>query len=211
MRPDEETDESLERRLEKLENQLDWMRRSMMGTVAVAIVLILAATSTDQFVENKVIRAQRFELVNDEGTQRGIWGISKGVPSFSMKDETGSLRVGIMADKTRPTLTFFDKRATSDGFLNLVTLGVSDGGPSLSMWDRKGKKKITIGATENVSSLFTHDNEGNMRVGLIGSSKSSGLVFYDEKSTPNGVLRLGKEGKHLQFWGRNEKLLWESP
>lgn len=187
------------------------MCRCTMGTVAVAVVLILAATTTDKFGQNKVIRAQRFELVNDGGTVRGIWGISEGIPNFSMKDETGSPRIGITADKARPTLTFFDNSPASDGFLNLVTLGVGEDGPSLSMWDREGKKKITIGATENGSALFTHDNEGNVRVGLIGASKSNGLVFYDEKSTPNGLFRLGKEGEHLQFWGRNERLLWESP
>ena len=47
----------------------------------------------------KVVEAQEFRLVDEEGKRRGTWGVRGGMAGFMMCDDAGRERAALLVDR----------------------------------------------------------------------------------------------------------------
>ena len=151
------TEPTLTQRVERLERANHRLKLGMLAVVAgLAAVVCLAATKPAA----KVMRAERFEVVDSTGRARAVFGersngelglavfgkdggvramlavIADGSTELALRDQRGRVRaaLSVWPDGT-PRLALFDSEGKSRG-----VLGVGPGGnPALSLSDKRGK------------------------------------------------------------------------
>ncbi len=152
------TIEDVSARLEKLERQNRRMRAGGIG----ALVLIAAVSLLGQAAApEKVIRAQRFEVVDAAGTFRaGLETTSDGSPWLRLDGKGGGRRVllGVPASGI-PEMSLWDGDGKRRIFLGLGR----DGSPAMSFIDRGDRDRMALSlAPEGSPSLLLSDKDGKV-------------------------------------------------
>jgi hypothetical protein len=180
----------------------------------------------------KVLRAQRFELVNEKGEARAVLDLSKPVrgnvtPGLVLIDRKGKPRAGFtLGDDDIPALVLFDKNGTE----RLQVMLRADGRPELNLADAKGKwlrlalvdtPQLGLGLVDGKRrALIAPDavffsqgddpNRGSLELGLGPEGRPS-LVLNDE----NGRIRLAAmllaDGPVLSLMDSSGKIVWGAP
>jgi hypothetical protein len=118
---------TIEERVQTLETELGRQRmraRTLLGVVLLAIGTAVAGFAHQLGNEEKVARANRFSLVDEQGTVRAMLSMSENNPALAMVDEKSKLR---------------------------VLLSVSENGPRLSIMDDNGKVRASLGSLVTIS------------------------------------------------------------
>ena len=170
----------------------------------------------------KVVRAERFELVDVKGRMVAAWGSTPlGQHALVFYDEAGKKRALLSVDADgSPGLGLFDKAGEVRAMLSIL----ANGRPSLSLWDENGQPRVTLGAgvlrlsqTDLVecpeSSLMLFGETGTAWADLcVFPGGTPGLSFHDEAGKARVGLWLDADGTpNLNLWGKDDEVLWEAP
>jgi len=104
-----------EERLEKLEKELSWARWLLAGAalcvgIGVIVWTFAPGTALAQVLipgVQKVVRANSFVLVDENGRERGGMRVFLNTPSLDLSDENGKTRVMLSLDKNEPRLYLY--------------------------------------------------------------------------------------------------------
>ncbi|MFH1023792.1 MAG: hypothetical protein V1809_10450 [Planctomycetota bacterium] len=171
---------TMEQRLENMERQLARMRRfNCWLLVAVGMVvggwLALGVgdlrPSTAQAAEGdgkveKVIRANKFVVEDENGKDRVMLGVIKGGPRLCLLDENSEPRAML--------------------FINKV-------GSGLTLSDENDKERVRIIAIKDGSELLLVDENGKIRSALVAFKDRSALSLRDENGKTRAILNVGKD------------------
>lgn len=198
-----------EERLEKLEAELATAKRNnrrlMAGVglvlgvfilfVAVRAITGVAYSQAGGDVE-KVIRANKFEVVDNQGRTRAIFTEVTSGAGLAIFDEKGKTQILLSMDKeTGPALILHDE--TSDFS---ATLSVKKVGPALSLNDERGNIRAGLVVMEEGPSLSLYDKKGASRA-RFGVSQTG---------TPDGKSITYPESS-LHLFGPDSKVIWSAP
>lgn len=87
-------------------------------------------------VSHDVIRAKRFELVDDDGNVRGAFALVAERPILSLKDAYGEMRVALcITSDGQPTLSIMDADGEQRAMLTLT----ENGEPRVVLSDAQGE------------------------------------------------------------------------
>jgi hypothetical protein len=139
---------TIEERLKRLENELVTAKRlnrrliAGAGFVLGVLIMFLAVRATPEVAYSqaagdvtKVIRAQSFEVVDDQGKTYAMLNVFKNAPWLTLYDEKGTYR---------------------------AMLYVFNGVPSLDLYDEKGKRRTSLFVTKEGAELNLYDNKGQV-------------------------------------------------
>jgi hypothetical protein len=110
--------------------QVKLMKLAGLAVVlGIAVILFCGAKTPN----NKVIEAQEFRVVDENGKTRANLAIINGEPKLSFQDKNGNLRakLGLLAEN--PILALYDENENSHVFLSVV-----NGEPRLTLEDKNG-------------------------------------------------------------------------
>ena len=140
-----------------------------MGTM---LVLVLALTSSacfggsDSDEIKEVVRAESFELVDQEGRVRAVWSVVDGTrPSLAMLDKQGDFRAWLLlSEDGSPNLVLKDnpRGVLMDGEGQIRSVNRLHGGsPVFTMHDGEGQIRWVVRLSgDGTPSLETYDAEG---------------------------------------------------
>jgi hypothetical protein len=196
-----------------------------MVLVACAVLAAMAvayAAGQAKAAAPKVVRAQRFEVVDAEGRVRGEIGLGTdghtpglmfcndkgkvcamlvvspdGSSSLMLSDAKGGTRGALMVGSDgRPNLWLYDGNAK--GKLRAALSVGSDGQPSLGLYDAKGELRAALGTDSGGRpSLGLADEQGKPRAVLGALAlKTIGTGAVEQRAESSLVL-FDKEGKVL--------------
>ncbi len=172
----EQSAESIERRLDRLEHSIRrWQIAAGLAGAAALLVLVamgaaaLAPTARAAGSGAKDLVVGSLTLVDQAGRTRGELAMVKDMPMLRLFDQAGKSRALLYADKDGTALGLFDQA----GKLR-ASLSVFKDGPALELFDQKGADRVAIGntgletpktdATENTgpSSVVLFDTKGKV-------------------------------------------------
>ena len=204
-------EQCIERRLAKLERS----NRILAVFCILAFGAFLAA-ATSQRDSSEVIKARRFELIDEGGVTRSSWASTTIGSALTFHDNKGSARSLIGFVNGAPRLLFSDDQSsprvliTSEskaGFLALyhggqkplLDLSVTPDGPSLRLNDRNGTLRSELAVWEDGSRLRQYDEEGELRSWLAARKQGPSLALTDKSNKEGVVLSCRDNGPQLVF------------
>lgn len=187
------TESIMERKIKKLEKRVMLHRFFFLFCFA---CLVIAASSNIR----KVVRAERFELVDKQGRKRmlmkyennlsGIllfdknekvmaeFAVAETGARITLRDENKVNRIVATAENNRPNITLFDT-----DFEPRAVVGLLDQGrPAFTLVDDKNTGRLGMALLEKGEPNFVFkDKDGNVRVGLISVEDGPNtFTFYDK-------------------------------
>ena len=167
-------------RIESLETQVRTLKRMLFGVFGVVVVGGLLAATTLQSVPD-VIRAKKFEVVNDEGKVIvELWNL-----------EIGGVDNGVLVTR--------DSAGKA-----LVGLGASSGGGIVVTENGKGQTLVELGVTtEGEGAVQTQNGKGQTLVQLTATTDGKGMV-KTENGKGGTLVELGAD------WGGNGSVTTEN-
>jgi len=125
-----------------------------------------------------VVRAQRFELEDESGNLRGIFGCSAdGAPSFRLLDDNDQARIVLTIEDNKPRMRLLD----SNGLVRLCII-LRDDTPGIEYMDAKGTRRLLMYLRpkddENADMVFL-GADGLPRLGLT-TTKEGAILFEGE-------------------------------
>lgn len=196
-----------EERLGKLEQELARAKRRSRVTLVAAVMtmagMVLLGAGNDAV--QKVVRAEKFELVGSTGDIRARLGVDKKMgTALMLYDQNGNARAVLSATDPAAGLVLWDQDGVIRCALNLLektgaSLTLSDqngisrtsltvderGNPSLGMIDQVGNPRALLSTTEGGSpSLSLTDQNGKPRFGLLEKANgTTTLLLFDQNGT----------------------------
>jgi hypothetical protein len=140
-------------------------------------------------VTEDLIRARRFELVDDQERPRAALHMEDGQPILTLADEDGSARVQVAINR--------------------------EGNATLRVRDAAGQERIQIAAMEDGTGFVLTDSTGAIHVSLLITENGEVLVSAQEHEqnraigyvVPGGTIMLGlwdAEGNQTHGFGQGE-------
>jgi hypothetical protein len=164
--------------------------------VVIAVAAVAYAAGQAKTAAPKVVRAERFELVNGEGQLLASLGTSdKDAAGLDLFDQEGDLRasLAVSADADGvPNLWLFDRRGAMVG----MTVE-SNGSPVIGLTDTEGNVRVNIAALPGgISYVNLKDSTGNARVSLwsSGDDGRSSLEVRGKEDKTRLSLRISGDG-----------------
>lgn len=108
---------NVEKRITKLERELRYWRLAV-----VAPVLLVLLIATDKPAVPDVVKARSFEVVSDDGTARGVFGIDSIGTRLVIMNELGNVVVEIAEHEESGALVL----SASDGTPGVIAFGSID-------------------------------------------------------------------------------------
>jgi len=179
-----------EKRLEQLESKLARMKRRppQAGWLLAGVGLFLGvlivgwafgpepARAQPAKAALKVVRANRFVLVDEKNRPRAMLYMTKDGPALRLYDEKGKTRAALDVGRYGPRLFLQDEK----GKLR-ARLHVDKGGPVLVLHDEKGKVRAELVVIKGGPMLGLNDEKGKTRAMLDVDKNRPGLSLLDEK------------------------------
>ena len=128
----------------------------------------------------EVIRAKRFEVIDDAGRPRVIVGTQQEASGLMLLDGNGQnvAELAVSAEMGSTTLSLYDLRGSLRASLDLD----QDGSPTLGLYDLAGEPRVSIGIAEGNTPVLDF-------TGPYGEARMSFEV--DEDGLPSFVLMDG--------------------
>ena len=147
-------------------------------------------TMPDSDGVQEVVRAKRFELVDDDGAVRGEMEIdASGSPILSLLNSNGVTQwVATVSNDGTPSLEFSDREGRTR--LSVYVLSGYQGGddtPTLRMYDQNGNSKMSVSVDRDASGLRMYDQNMNIRLFLSASDDGPPMLAMSDQ---NGKVRL---------------------
>jgi len=223
-----ENNMTIEERLENMERELGRQKRRnrwLLGAIIVLLGGLVAAGAFKTTVTTaqaqgagtaKLISANNFFLIDENGRPRAALFVGKDGPSLSLSDENGKTRVWLRADKDGVGLGLYDENGK-----NRARLWADKDGPVLALRDENDKNRALLVAGKDGPSLSLGDENGKIRAGLATLKDSPTLVLFDENG--QGRFMAGKakiitpDGKTIEYpesslilFGPDGKVIWSA-
>ena len=196
-----ENNMTIEERLENMERELGRQKRRnrwLLGAIIVLLGGLVAAGAFKTTVTTaqaqgagtaKLISANNFFLIDENGRPRAALFVGKDGPSLSLSDENGKTRVWLRADKDGVGLGLYDENGK-----NRALLVAGKDGPSLSLGDENGKIRAGLATLKDSPTLVLFDENGQGRF-MAGKAKiitpDGKTIEYPESS----LILFGPDGK----------------
>jgi hypothetical protein len=155
---------TIEERLERIERQNVYLRVGL-GLVLLAGVALLVMGQAAPSGTVDEVRARRFALVDENGTERASLQAGKDDLLFLITDALGHHRVLLQMTRDSTRLAFVGNNQKPQVALSLV-----EGVPTFRLFDAQGTVRAVLGGT----SLET------VRTGVIEQRPESSLVLFDK-------------------------------
>jgi hypothetical protein len=197
---------TIEERLERLEKEnrrLKYLLFSLLFLVAGVFFVGATAKKKGKPVSDE-IRTHRLVLVDSKGKDRGVLGMDKECPFLGLYDEEGISRISLAVEKYGSILVLNDENAKAGAVLSMLEgipklvlsdlalegdkllegargmaiLTLEDDGPSLQLYDGKGKEKGDLAIIRGIPALVLSDGE-NPKVGLKVVNGEGYIDLYD--------------------------------
>jgi len=163
-------------------------------------------------MHEKVIRAQRFEIVDDAGQTRVIIGIAKDEnPAWAFYDANGIKRAKLTLVKDGE----IELELCDEGGTPQAKVAFQPEGLALEKY-RAGREttRAKLGPIRDGGFTFSiHDEQGNPRT-LIGISEdgTSYQALHDAKGRPRAVLALNEQGNPgVAMFDKKDGIVWKAP
>lgn len=200
-------------RLERQNKRLNW---GLCATVLTGLSLLLMGQNSSQDVPD-VIRAKRFEVVDDQGKALVILAAGEGAGLILTFDEKGNGLVAIGAPEGGGAVATFDGKGNQKEN-QLVAIGAtSDGTAQIATYDGKGNKLVMISAGMGRGTIATLDKERRPMTWLTSTESGRGWIgtFDDQISVEdrkgNSLVSLsgmeGSPGTVTTYDGKGSKLV----
>ncbi len=151
---------TIEARLETLERELVSSRqciRRLWAGIALAIVSCvgIGATKPESQETAKLIRAERFELVDTNGRTRVVTAVIDNVSGMTLYSEKGQKTASLIQGKDGSVLAMSDEN-------NKMRVGLSSNkaGTVLGLFDENGKMRVQMGIGKDGAGMMLHDESG---------------------------------------------------
>ncbi len=217
---------TIEDRLTHLEHKNRGLTVAMllMG-VAATFVVTVGMARTENVPD--VLRAHRFELVDENDNVRGVLQVTEDGSRFRLLDENCKVRAGLSVDKDGPRLDLLNESEKIRATLDVDTLG-----PALALRDENGKMRVILDVDKVGSCLDLRDEDGrpqallsvdrklgshlllaagNAKMKALLSVKNDfgpGLALYDDSGTPRvGLVAARSGGASLTLADENGRFL----
>ena len=175
------------------------MSRGKWAVVLAACIVLAAVAAAYAAGQAKVsapevIRAQKFELVDEKGKVRAELTLVDGIPGLLLSDQEGKPRAALGLDKNgTPSLSLHDSSGKTRAALSFMRPGGT--APTLAMFDERGKQRVQLGIVENGSpGLSLCDEKESVRVGLAVTSEGSAVGVYRSDGKPAAGLEALTDG-----------------
>ena len=178
------------------------LRTAIAGFVGVLVgAAVVGVVTAQQAPVAKVVRAERFEVVDAKGKVSAILTTDEaGATWLALRDAAGKSRASLNVHSDgNPVLSLTDEAGRTR-----VLVGVLTGGdPDLSLWDEGGEARACLGVSEEDGGAFLslNDKSGAGRARLGASPL---------KTAPTGVAERRPESS-LVLSDENGKVLWSAP
>ncbi|MBN1918399.1 MAG: hypothetical protein JW889_10845 [Verrucomicrobia bacterium] len=168
---------------------------TVAGALCIAVIgalLLTAATAPDP----AEVKAQRFILVDGEGQQYGILGVSEsGEPGLAFQDKDGTVRVALTLVGA-PGLTLYDSNGKAR-----ATLDVPGDQPRMQLLDENETTRL-VGATSTLSFL---DPDGTERAHLAVLNNEPHFAFFDPQGKARVALDVTRGETRMRLFDGNQK------
>jgi hypothetical protein len=170
---------STEARLDRLERQNQWMRRSVALLVAAGAFILLSAQGKEQLLADPEVRS--LTVKDDSGRPRVVLGMKQGAACLSLRDAAGKERLELTSEKNSG-LSLCDADGTLRAYL---TLNIH-GDPALVMFDSKGIHSVilqSLAGSRPLLRMLDGDKSVRVAVGILDDSPTFTLRDADGKIT----------------------------
>jgi hypothetical protein len=142
--------------------------------LVVTVAAVAYAAGQAKTATPKVVRAQKFEVVDAQGRVRATLGLlPDGSPSLELTDEQGKTRAQLsLYSDGSPYLGLQDAKLKTRAELSLD----SGGRPSLALSDEQGKTRATMGTT-SPETTHTGATEQNAEFSLVLFDKQGKVLW----------------------------------
>jgi hypothetical protein len=133
----------------------------------------------------EVIRAKRFEMVDDEGQARVVLGTQDETSGLMLLDSNGQsvAELAVSDDTGSAMLSLYDERGSLRASLDLD----ADGSPTVGLYDISGEPRISLGIAEGGSPVLDFTGPfGEARMSLVmdGEGNDRATIRVDKDGTP---------------------------
>ena len=176
-------------RIESLETQVRTLKRMLVGVFGVVVVGVLLAATTLQTVPD-VIRAKKFEVVNDEG--KVLAGLGQGTyGSFlTLRNRSEEVFALLYTDGDGSVLSIYNK----DGKRGAAILANANGGV-VNVANKEGKSVAVVAANADGGVLSIDNTEGKPVVEISANAIGMGrLIVRNTDGKPVAALFAGSDG-----------------
>jgi hypothetical protein len=187
-------------RLQALETRNDSLRRTnrifkVVSATCLAVigVLLLTAATADNPGE---VKAERFILVDAEGQQYGVMGVSPdGEPGLALMDKKGTVRAALTLVGA-PGLTLYDSKGKAR-----AAMEVPSDKPRLRLFDENENTRVAVA----LSMLTLTDADGTERAHLAVLDNEPHFAFFDAKGKGRVSLDVTGGDPRLRFLDADAK------
>jgi len=182
-----------------MKNRQNWLYAMLAltgGIIGGTIAAELAPTVAMAARQMHTVRAQKFELVDNQGNQRGVMEVtSRGTADLSLMDGSGRDRGEFRVSKDGSAqVAFYDQ----DGNRRVAVGAAGTGRNGVGIYSANGRQIASLSVAEdsNESNLTLYDPmTGRARVGLgVTTSGAPALVLFDDKGRDRLELHIGDKG-----------------
>ncbi len=164
------------------------------GTLSVWLLLPPSVLAQDK--PQKVIEAERFVVMDEDGRTRAILGVVENTAGLMLHDQNGKTRIFLSVEDS-PRLQFSDQNGNS------AVLLTADGEPILTLYNANG----TVGSSLQPAALgFSGDKEEESGVLLSMSEDGPLLSFNDSQNQSRLVLSVVKDSPIISLYDANQTL-----
>ena len=179
---------TIEHRLEALERELAATKRRhhRLFIVVLCVIILLAVAGApggdgssavmaqDEPVAAQVVRARRFVVIDEDGTERAV----------------------IAANGKRSWLELFDDRGTKRATLTVDT-EVPELSPALRLYNELGKDQVSLVAGNSSGGLWVDDTRGQLRAELCVEDSGPSWFAITDKTKKSSVVLETDEHRSL--------------
>jgi hypothetical protein len=203
---------TLEQRVEKLERQNRWLRRSVALMFALAACGTLMAQKKDESPAH--IEGLSLTLKGSDGS--AFFEARKrddGSVLLDLQSEKGKARVQMIAEPHCAAVRLYDRWGNKRAVLG----GESDsraGAPGLALFDVDGALRVDLSLSDlDAPSLALSDQYETERVCLLVGHRGqwSGLYFHDGENTQRALLSADSRESTLVLRDASGEVTWRTP
>jgi hypothetical protein len=168
--------------------------------LVVTVAAVAYAAGQAKTAAPKVVRAQKFEVVDAQGRVRATLGLlPDGSPSLELTDEQGKTRAQLsLYSDGSPYLGLQDAKLMPHAMLGVR----SDGSPYLGLQDAKLKTRAELSLDSGGRpSLALSDEQGKTRAAMGTTSPETTHTGATEQNVEFSLVLFDKQGK----------VLWQAP
>ena len=150
----------------------------------------------------KVIEAQEFRVVDEEGKEFAMLGVIEGDVGLLMRNVEGRPAAALVVNEGRAGLHLYGSDGTQK-----ATLNIADDEPVFTLMDGDENSRVAILLENGEPRIALYDLEGKSRIVLrLSDSSGGGLVLQDDNLRHRLIVGIAENEPMLQFYDQEDGL-----